>query len=184
MSTSPHLATAHHQVTTVARSLAGVAAPGELLVAVVMLVGVAGVVVPVLPGLLLVWAAGVAWVWLDGGGTTRIVVGLLLTALLVVGTVAKYALPARSATGLGAPRSTLVLGAAGAVAGFFLIPVVGVVVGGVGAVFLAEVARVRDAGTAWRSTRAVLRAVGVGMLIELATAVLMLGTWSVGLLLT
>ena len=39
-------------------------------------------------------------------------------------------------------------------------------------------------GAAWRSTWAVLRAVGIGMLIELATAVLMLGTWTVGVLLT
>ena len=34
---------------------------GELLVAVVMVVGIAGVVVPVLPGLFLVWAAGIVW---------------------------------------------------------------------------------------------------------------------------
>ena len=66
---------------------------GELLVAVVMVVGIAGVVVPVLPGLFLVWAAGIVWVWLDGGGAARIVVGVLLTGLLVVGTVAKYVLP-------------------------------------------------------------------------------------------
>jgi uncharacterized protein YqgC (DUF456 family) len=149
-----------------------------------MLVGVIGVIVPVLPGLLLVWAAGMTWVWLDGGGATRIVVGVLLTGLFVVGTVAKYVLPARSASGAGAPRSTLLLGALGAVAGFFLIPVVGVVVGGIGAVYLAELARLSNARTAWRSTWVVLRAVGIGMLIELATAVLMLGTWTVGVLVT
>jgi uncharacterized protein YqgC (DUF456 family) len=161
-----------------------VPALGELLVAAVMVVGIAGVVVPVLPGLLLVWAAGIVWVWLDGGGATRIVVGVLLTALLVVGTVAKYVLPARSATGAGAPRVTLLVGALGGVAGFFLIPVVGVVVGGVVAVYLAELVRLQHPGTAWRSTWAVLRAVGIGMLIELATAVLMLGTWTVGVLVT
>lgn len=159
-------------------------AAGELLVALVMLVGVAGVVVPVLPGLVLVWAGGLAWVWLDGAGLARVVVGALLTVLLVVGTVAKYVLPARSATGAGAPRSTLLLGVVGSVLGFFLIPVVGVVVGGVGAVFLAELARLQDARTAWRSTWAVLRAVGIGMLVELTTAVLMLGTWVVAVLLT
>ena len=166
------------------RNLAGVPALGELLVAVVMVVGIAGVVVPVLPGLFLVWAAGIVWVWLDGGGAARIVVGVLLTGLLIVGTVAKYVLPAWSATGAGAPRTTLLLGALGGIAGFFLIPVVGVVVGGVGAVYLAELVRLQNPGTAWRSTWAVLRAVGIGMLIELATAVLMLGTWTVGVLLT
>ena len=149
-----------------------------------MLLGVVGVVVPVLPGLVLAWAAGLVWVWQDGGGPTRVLVGVLLTALLLVGTAAKYVLPARSATGGGAPRATLLLGAMGAVAGFFLIPVVGVVVGGVGAVFLAELHRLRHGGAAWRSTWAVLRAVGLGLLVELVAAVLMLGTWLVGVWLT
>jgi uncharacterized protein YqgC (DUF456 family) len=157
---------------------------GELLVALVMLVGIAGVVIPVLPGLVLVWAAGVGWVWLDGGGPGRIAVGVVLTALLAVGTVLKYALPARSATAAGAPRSTLLLGVVGAVVGFVVIPVVGVVVGGVGGVFLAEMVRLQDAGLAWRSTRAVLRGVGIGLLVELTTAVLMFGAWLVAVLLT
>ena len=116
----------------------------ELLVLLVMLVGLVGVVVPVLPGLLLVWAAGVAWAWIGGGAAAWAVAGVL-TVLLVAGTVVKYALPARSATGTGAPRSTLVAGAAGALVGFFVIPVVGVVVGGVGAVYLAERSRLRGA---------------------------------------
>ena len=152
--------------------------------AAVMLVGVAGVVVPVLPGLVLVWGAGIAWVWLDGGGPTRIAVGAVLTLLLVVGTVAKYVLPARSAAGAGAPMLTMLLGAVGAVVGFFVIPVLGMVVGGVGAVLVAELVRLRDVRAAWLSTWAVLRAVGIGMLIELVTAVLMIGAWTTGVLLT
>jgi len=153
----------------------------ELLVLLVMLVGLAGVVVPVLPGLLLVWAAGVAWAW-AGGGAARWSVAGVLTVLLVAGTVGKYVVPARSATGSGAPRSTLVAGVAGAVVGFFVIPVVGLVVGGVGAVYLAERARLRTHAAAWRSTRAVLVGVGLGMLVELATGVLMVGVWGVAAL--
>lgn len=148
----------------------------ELLVLLVMLVGLVGVVVPVLPGLLLVWAAGVAWAWI-GGGTARWSVLAVLTVLLVVGTVVKYVLPARSATSSGAPRSTLVAGGVGALVGFFVIPVVGLVVGGVGAVYLAERSRLGLHEPAWRSTRAVLVGVGLGMLVELATGVLMIGVW-------
>lgn len=143
-----------------------------------MLVGLVGVVVPVLPGLLLVWGAGVTWAWLDGGGA-RWAVAVLLTVLLVAGTTAKYALPARRASAEGAPRHTLALGAVGAVVGFFLIPVVGVVVGGVGAVYLAEVQRLGEAGAAWRSTRAVLVGVGIGVLVELATGLVMVASWGV-----
>lgn len=152
-------------------------AAGELLVLLVMLVGLVGTVVPVLPGLLLVWAAGVAWAWLDGWGNARVSIAVVLTVLLVAGTAVKYALPARSATGAGAPRRTVLLGAVGAVVGFFVIPVVGFVVGGVGAVYLAELSRLGRSDLAWRSTRAVLVGVGLGVLVEIATAVLMIGVW-------
>ena len=152
-------------------------ASAELLVGLVMLVGLAGTVVPVLPGLLLVWAAGAAWAWLDGGGPGHWAVAGVLTLLLVVGTAAKYALPARSATSAGAPRRTLWLGVLGAGVGFFVIPVVGLLVGGVGAVYLAELSRLGRADLAWRSTRAVLVGVGVGVLVEVVTGVVMVAVW-------
>lgn len=158
-------------------------AGGELLVLIVMIVGLVGVVVPVLPGLLLVWAAGIWWAWADGGGG-RWFLAAVLTLLLVGGTIAKYALPARTAAGAGAPRRTVLLGALGAVLGFFLIPVVGLLVGGVGAVYLAEWARLGEPSAAWRSTRAVLVGVGVGVLVEIATGVLMVSLWAAAAVLT
>lgn len=55
--------------------------------------------------------------------------------------------------------------------------------GGVGAVYLAEWQRLGGSAPAWRSTRAVLLAVGAGMLVELLTGVLMIGVWVVAALL-
>jgi uncharacterized protein YqgC (DUF456 family) len=156
---------------------------GELLVGLVMLVGLAGVIVPVLPGLLLIEVAAVAWALLDGGGPRWGVVALM-TLVLVAATITKYALPARSAAGAGAPRTTLLLGVVGAVVGFFVIPVLGFVIGGVGAVFLAELARLGSGQAAWVSTRAVLVAVGIGMLVELGAGLVMIGIWVVGVLLS
>lgn len=147
------------------------------MIGLVMLVGLVGVLLPVLPGLLLIWAASLGWVLLDGGGVARWLIFCVITALLLVGTVAKYVLPARQSSSSGAPRSTLAAGVLGAIAGFFLIPVIGVLAGGVAGVFLAERRRLNDGSAAWRSTRAVLVAVGIGMLIELVAAVLMIITW-------
>jgi uncharacterized protein YqgC (DUF456 family) len=155
----------------------------ELLVLLVMLVGLVGVVVPVLPGLLLIWGAGVVWAWV-GGGPGHWAVAAVLTVLLAVGTVTKYALPARRASGAGAPRQTLVVGAVAAVAGFFVIPVVGFFVGGVGGVYLAERARLTTHAAAWRSTRAVLLGIGIGVLVELVTGVLMVAIWGAAALAT
>ncbi len=154
----------------------------EVLLLLVMLVGVVGTVIPVLPGLFLVWAAGIFWVWADGGGTARITVGVLLTVLLVLGTVAKYALPARSSRAAGAPRRTLVLAVLGAVVGFFVIPVVGMFVGFVVVLYVEELRRLGDRRVAWRSSMAALKAIGLGVLIEIATAMLIVALWVVAAL--
>jgi uncharacterized protein YqgC (DUF456 family) len=155
----------------------------ELVVLLVMLVGLVGVVVPVLPGLVLVWGAGLVWAWV-GGGPGHWAVAAVLTVLLAVGTIAKYALPARRASGAGAPRSTLVVGGVCAVVGFFVIPVVGFLVGGVAGIYLAERARLRSDAAAWRSTRAVLVGIGIGVLVELVTGALMVAVWGAAALAT
>ena len=156
----------------------------QLVVGVVMVAGLVGILLPVLPGLLLIWAAGLWWTLADGGGATRWAVLGALTVLLVLGTVAKYVLPARSAAARGAPVATLVVGAVCAVVGFFVIPVVGVAIGGVLGIYGAEYVRLRDAGRAWASTRAALVAIGIGLLIELTAGVLMFGVWLVGVWVT
>ncbi|CAN5159476.1 hypothetical protein BH24ACT10_BH24ACT10_17380 [soil metagenome] len=157
---------------------------GTLLVGLVMLVGLIGVVVPLLPGTALVLAAGVAWaVLVVEQGTVRWVVVGVMAALLLAGAALKYALPGRQLAGR-LPRRTLLLGAAGAGLGLVLLPPLGLLLGGVAGVYAAEAERSRDRAQAWRSTLQVLRAVGTGVLAELAAGVLMVGAWLVGLAVT
>ena len=74
----------------------------QLLVGIVMVAGIVGILLPVLPGLLLVWAAGLWWTIADGGGATRWTVLAVLTLLLValhlggVGTTYKWGTRARA----------------------------------------------------------------------------------------
>jgi uncharacterized protein YqgC (DUF456 family) len=157
---------------------------GTLAVGLVMLVGLVGVAVPVLPGTALVLAAGVAWALLVApDGTARWVVVSVMAALFVAGLVLKYLLPGRRLKG-ELPRRTLVAGGAGALAGFLLLPPLGLLVGGVAATYLAEASRLGPGPPARRSTVHVLKAVGLGVLAELTAAALMVATWLVGLLVT
>jgi uncharacterized protein len=153
-----------------------------VLVGLTMLVGLIGVVVPVLPGTALILAAAFAWALLvvDGGATRWVVFGVM-AVLFVVGTVLKYALPGRRLQG-SLPRRTLLLAGVGAVLGFFLLPPLGLLLGGVAGVYLGEAQRLGPGAPARRSTVQVLKAVGVGILAELTAAVLMVATWLLGLL--
>lgn len=154
------------------------------LIAVVMVIGLAGVLLPGLPGTLLILAAGVAWaVMVDESGTAPWTVVAVMTVLFVAGTVAKYALPGRRLSGQ-LPRSTLLYGAAGAAVGFVVLPPVGLLIGGVVGVYFAEARRLGPGREARRSTIEVLKAVGIGILAELTAGVLMIATWIVGVVVT
>lgn len=154
----------------------------EVLLAIVMLVGLVGVVVPVLPGLLLIAGAGLVWA-LAAPSPLRWGIVLVMGAIAAGATVAAAVVPARRASAAGAPRAALMAGAAGMVAGFFLIPVVGALIGFPAGIFVAETARLRDARAARATTAATLRGVGTGIAIQLAAGVTMIGIWAVAVLL-
>ena len=154
----------------------------EILVALAIAVGIVGVVVPVLPGTVLVLAAVLVWA-LDIGTATAWAVFAVAATLLVAGSVVKYLVPGRRLKASGVPSRTLLAGALVGFVGFFVVPVVGVLIGFVLGIYLAERARV--GGTAaWPSTRHALRAVGVSILIELVAACLAAVVWAVGVVVT
>jgi uncharacterized protein len=147
-----------------------------VLVGLVMLVGLIGVFVPILPGLVLIWAATLLWT-VSEEGTVRWVVLTIATLLLLGALILKYVIPARTVQKSGAPTSTLLVGLLGAVVGFFVIPVVGFIIGGVAGILVAEVLRLGSLGSARRSTAAALVGIGIGVLIELLAGVAMILVW-------
>lgn len=154
----------------------------EALVAVVVAVGLVGVVVPLLPGALLAWSAIVVWGFTVGTATGWAVVGVA-TALIVVGQIVKYTIPRRGLRADGVPNRSLVIGGLVAIVGFFVVPVVGVLIGFVLGIYASEVQRV-GTRTAWPSTKAAVRAVGISMLLELTSTLLAAVVWVIGVTIT
>lgn len=153
----------------------------QVVVGVLMLVGLVGIVAPVIPGLLLVLGGGLWWTIADGGGA-RWAVFAVMVLLAATGTVAKYVLPAKATAGRGAPWTTLLAGAVCAVVGFFVIPVVGLVIGGLLGIYAAEALRLKDWRAAAGSTWAALVGIGVGLVVELTAGVLAVLAWLIGAL--
>jgi uncharacterized protein len=153
----------------------------DVIVGLVVVVGLVGIVVPVLPGLLLVWAAVAVWCTERQDATGWIVLAVV-TALALAGTALKYLLPGRRMRTEGVPTLTMVAGGALGLVGFFVVPVVGLFLGFVLGVYLAERRRLRQHDAAWASTVVALKAAGWSMLIELLTGMLIAGTWLTALL--
>jgi uncharacterized protein YqgC (DUF456 family) len=153
----------------------------NILVGVAIAVGIVGVVVPVLPGSLLVVGAILVWALVVGSATGWAVFAVA-AAFVLVGTVVKYAVPGRRLKRDGIAGSTLLAGAVLGVVGFFVVPVVGLPVGFVLGIYLAEWRRLGSHDLAWPSTVAALKAVGLSMLIELVACLAAALTWAVGLI--
>ncbi|WP_129339653.1 DUF456 domain-containing protein [Cellulomonas endophytica] len=152
---------------------------GELLVGLVVLAGLVGVVVQVLPGAFLVALAVVVWgVWTGGGwGWAVVVAAVVLTA---AAQVVKYVVAGRHLVRGGVPNRSLVWGGLAGVVGFFVIPVVGLFLGFVLGTYLAELARLREHPVAWRATVVALQATGLTIAVELAGSLLVTGLWLLG----
>ena len=149
-----------------------------VLVALAMAIGVAGTVVPFVPGLGLVWVAALVYGIAAGFGVVGWMAFVVITTLGGVGVAAGVVLPHRAARGGGATPLSIVLGAVLGVIGFFVVPVVGLPLGGVLGIFLGETLRTRDAAAAWRATLATLKGFGLATLAQLAAGLAMAIVWS------
>jgi hypothetical protein len=147
------------------------------LAAVAIVVGLLGTVLPVLPGALLVAGAIVVWA-VATGGTTAWMVAVGAVVVIVLGQALKYLVVGKQMKASGVPNWVLLAGAAGAIAGFFVIPVVGMVVGFVGGVFLAEAGRLRTFTDAWPTTVQAMKSAGWSVLIELGSCLVAAGIWT------
>ena len=152
----------------------------ELLVGLVILVGLVGIVVPVLPGSILILGAVLVWTVSDGSGTAWTVFAVA-TTVLVLGAIVKYVIPGRGLRSSGVPNRTIMFGGLLGIVGFFVVPVIGLVIGFVLGVYLSEVRRV-GRNLAWPSTVAAMKAVGLSIFVELVAGFLAAGVWAVGAL--
>ncbi len=160
---------------------------GVVLVALVIAVGLIGIVLPILPGGgLLVFAAIAVWAIVEAqagtGHSTVAWVTLGVAAVFFVSAeVIKYVWPVRRMRAAEVGIRSLVAGGVLGLIGFFVIPVIGLVIGFVAGVYLAELASRRDYRRAWISTVHALKGVALSVGVELTGALLATITWVVGL---
>lgn len=148
---------------------------------VLIVIGIFGIVLPMVPGLMLTWLGVLVWAIFGDGGVAKWTILALVTFLALLGLATKFALPTRSMRATGVPTRSLVVGGVLAIVGFFVVPVVGLILGFLLGVFLAELVRLSRPALAWPSTVAALKAVGFAMIIELFFAFTIAAVWVFGL---
>jgi uncharacterized protein YqgC (DUF456 family) len=146
---------------------------------ILLAVAAAGTVYPILPGSLLALATLVAWGWILGSVASW-TAGLLGAALVAAGWSASYVLTGRKLRQHQVPGRSIAVAMVAAVAGMFLIPVVGLFVGFGAGLLAAETARRRDFRAALDSSVETLKATGIGLLVEFGMVCLAGSVWTIG----
>jgi uncharacterized protein len=153
-----------------------------LITAVVMLIGLAGVFLPVLPGIELVWLAALGYGILHGFTTAGVLCFAGITLLVAIGLSSDIWI-----TGLGmktAGTSLLAMAAGGfllVVGSLFFTPLVGLLLGLAG-VLVVELLRHRNWKKALSSTGTALAGCGLTYGFKFVMGILMMLAWGVWVL--
>ncbi len=153
----------------------------SVLCGLAIVVGVAGTIIPVLPGSILIGLSLLAWALWGGAGAIGWVVFGIGLIFVAAGMTASAVLTGRKMKQHAIPGRSVLVGILVGVVGMFIIPLVGLFVGFAAGLLLSELARTRQVGTAARSSWAALKATGLGMLVECGLACLAASTWVIGL---
>ncbi len=123
------------------------------------------------------------WAALEGGTTAWLIFAASLL-VAVIGWVLQYTLPGKRMRDRGVSNSTLVIAVMVGIVGFFVVPVVGAIIGFVLAIFVVEYLRSKDTALAWERTKHALVAVLHSMGIELAAGLTIAALFVGGLVAT
>lgn len=140
-----------------------------------------GTVYPVLPGSVLAIITLIAWAWIIGSSAAWIA-AVIGSCVVGVGLAASAVLTGRKLKEQRIPKSAVLVAMVSAVAGAFLIPVVGLFVGFGAGLLGSEYARRRDFRSSLQASVETLKATGVGILVEFCMVCLAGSVWTIGVI--
>jgi len=146
-----------------------------------MFFGLVGLLVPVFPGLTVMWVAALVYAIIRAANGAMASVDWVLfgfiTLFMLVGNIIDNIIIARHMRDRSIPWSSILLGyAAGLIASLFLTPLVGLLAAPAG-LLAAEYWRLRDRDAAFASTKAYMTGWGWSLAARVGIGILMLGLW-------
>ncbi len=143
----------------------------------VMLVGLAGLIFPILPGLVIIWLAGLVYGILSGFTTPGWIILAAMTVLMLVGSLIDNVIMGASARQQGASWLAIGVALVLGVVGSLLLPPFGGLAAALLGLFGLEFWRLRDWRKALESTKGMAIGCGWSSLIRVLMGVLMIGLW-------
>ncbi len=140
----------------------------------VMLVGLTALLLPILPGLALLWASALVYGLVTGFDTAGWIIFAIISVLALVGGLLDNVFMAGSSRKSGASWKSIGVALLGALIGSLLLPPFGGVILALAGIFLVEYLRLKDWKLAWQSTRGLLTGYGVAALTRFGFGLLII----------
>ncbi len=141
----------------------------------VMVVGM--VVIPVLPGLVIIWVAALAYGLIAGFGLLGWIMFAIITILMLAGSILDNVLMGTSAHKKGAPWWVILVAMVAAIGGNFLLPILGGILAGFLTLFLIQWLRLHDWRGALDSMKGMVIGWGWAFVFRFIIGMVMVGLW-------
>lgn len=148
-----------------------------VLVQIFMLAGLIGLLIPIFPGIIVMWLAALVYGILTGFSTAGIVIFVLISLLALGGTLVDNLLMGAGARKGGASWITIAVALLAGVLGTILFPPFGGLIAIPLAIFTLEYLRARDLREAWFALRGLVAGWGLSFLVRYGIGVLIMVLW-------
>lgn len=155
----------------------------ETLTLFFMLVGLVGLLVPIFPGLVVIWLTTLVYaliqVSIQGVTWFEWILFAIITLLMIAGSIVDNIIIAKRVREKQVPWGSIILGyLAGVIGSIFFTPLIGILAAPAG-LFGAEYLRLRDYRVAFASTHAWMTGWGITIAVRIAIGVVMIGLWMI-----
>jgi len=149
----------------------------EVLTLTFMLFGLFGLIIPIMPGLVIIWVAALGYGIAAGFGTLGWIMFAIITLLMIAGSFIDNVLMGTQARQSGASWVSIAAALVFGLAGNFVLPVIGGLIAALLALFIAEWIRRKN----WRESLKSVGGMGWGcgwaFMIRFIMGVVMIGLW-------
>ena len=152
-----------------------------VLIGLTLLVGLFGLLVPIFPGLMVMWLAALGYGIMVGFNTTGIVLFVLITLLAIGGSLIDNVLMAAGGRKGGAAWVTIIVSLVAGIAGTILLPPFGGIIAAPLSILLLEYLRLKDIKKAWRAFTGLTLGWGLSFAARFALGALIIVLWIVWL---
>lgn len=142
-----------------------------------ILIGLAGVLIPLLPGSLLIWLTVIIYAVVEranGFAALDPVTLVFITLIALVTGLSDLWLPLLGAKVTGSSKRALLFGVIGAIIGTFIAPLIGSIIGYAVGILIGEYQKYGDWDKALRASAGGLAGVGVATVLQLGGGILIL----------